>query len=123
MKKPIKFRKDLVKLHGGFKCDRPGCGYVSPNEPPEFDTVDDYIEFLRSYLDVLCPLCGSPLLTQKDFEAAVLVVKTVHNPVFTWLNDLVKPLVKEKKILVNFDGTGNPNVKVEEKVQTKSNTQ
>lgn len=43
----------------GIKCDKPGCGW-------EDNSVQE--EEYPSYLNKLCPQCGSRLLTEKDLE-------------------------------------------------------
>ena len=92
---------------GKFKCDAPGCGYVSPNETPDFEFLEEYVDYMKSYLDVACPRCGAPLLTQADFDSAVLVLKIAHDPLVTALEKVSSLFGKKKsRVRVSFDGTG-----------------
>ena len=87
----------------GLKCDMPSCGYR-----------DDSIELIQyeSYIDEPCPKCGSPLLTQADYDQVQKILSLV---------DMVNSLPNmsnesndgKGKISFEFNGTGNVMMKVE----------
>jgi hypothetical protein len=92
----------------GFKCDAPGCDYRETTPPDvKFEYVDDYEEYMRSYLTKNCPVCGAPLLTQADFESSMLLVKIFHNPLIRAIDNLGSLFGANKKLYhVGFDGSG-----------------
>lgn len=51
----------------GLMCDNPSCDYRD-------DTIlrEDY----EKYINYPCPKCGAPLLTQKDYDAVLLLEKS-----------------------------------------------
>lgn len=51
---------NISKRIKGLKCDNPNCSYVDPTIPREM---------YEKYINYPCPLCGQPLLTQKDYDA------------------------------------------------------
>lgn len=74
-----KFRKNTF-LGMAVKCDTDGCGYKY-EIPRQFVYLDEYTEYIRSFLGKNCPVCGAPLLTKRDFLQMLLLVKFLHNPV------------------------------------------
>ncbi len=50
----------------GLMCDTPGCDYRD-----ETISESDYVK----YINFPCPKCGGPLLTQKDYDALIILKK------------------------------------------------
>lgn len=50
----------------GLMCDNPNCNYKDMSILRE-----DY----EKYINFSCPQCGAPLLTQKDYDALILLEK------------------------------------------------
>lgn len=59
----------------GLQCDKPDCNYVDPTIK-----VEDY----KDYINFPCPVCGSSLLTQFDYDQVQLVLRMAetlpHDP-------------------------------------------
>jgi len=62
-------------------CDNPKCDFTIENESKEFD-VD-----IKPYVNMPCPKCGENLLTEKDYNDSVQMVKAVKfiNKWFSWI--------------------------------------
>ena len=80
----------------GIKCDNPDCDYLD-------DTVskDNYPE----YVDKPCPDCGTILLTQRDYDAVVLLEGTIID-----INSVFPEAVlgdKETVFEVKMNGSGS----------------
>jgi len=86
----------------GLKCDNTSCDYRD-------DSIK--LEEYESYINVPCPECGSPLLTQEDYDQVqkiLLLVNTVNSlPKATDYSE------GKTKISFEFNGTGNVNMKIE----------
>jgi len=104
-----KFNGDVV-VNSGFKCDAVGCDYVEM-DVPKFEYLDEYIAHLVGHLAMNCPKCGAPLLTQRDFEVSMMMIKLLHHPIFTGLNKLGGVFNKKKHIYrFSMDGHGKYNL-------------
>ena len=101
----------------GIKCDTKGCDYKDMSFQPA--TPADYAKFL----DVPCPVCGAPLLTQADLESTLWLKKTTDriNSIATKVvsilpraaRDSVRGYFRRKleqsKFRVQQDGSGTVN--------------
>ena len=97
-----------IKQIGGIKCDNPSCDFRDESVP-----VEDY----KNWLNKPCPICGSNLLTKKDYKSVKRLLSTIKI-----INKIGKILPISKTILqpsttclVVWDGSGNPSFSVEEK--------
>lgn len=54
----------------GLKCDSPSCDYN--DKTIKFEQYKDYINHP-------CPVCGSPLLTQEDYDTTMQLVNIIEN--------------------------------------------
>lgn len=97
-----------IKQIGGIKCDNPSCDFRDESVP-----VEDY----KNWLNKPCPICGSNLLTKKDYKSVKRLLSTIKI-----INKIGKILPISKTILqpsttclVEWDGSGNPSFSVEEK--------
>lgn len=52
----------------GLKCDEEGCGYRNPNVQ---------LQDMSAWIGALCPDCGSPLLTETQYESMQDVLELV----------------------------------------------
>ena len=57
-----------IKQIGGIKCDNPNCDYRNESVP-----VEDY----KNWLNKPCPICGSNLLTKKDYKSVKRLLSTI----------------------------------------------
>ncbi len=85
----------------GLKCDNPDCGYQ--------DTTVLREEYER-YINYPCPKCGSPILTQADYDALLTIEKIENNPVVKIFNKLFP----NKKMIVDMHGDGWRNLEIRE---------
>ena len=97
-----------IKQIGGIKCDNPSCDFRDESVP-----VEDY----KNWLNKPCPICGSNLLTKKDYKSVKRLLSTIKI-----INKIGKILPISKTMLqpsitcrVEWDGSGNPSFSVEEK--------
>lgn len=82
----------------GLKCDHPSCNYQD-------NTIQ--LEQYKDYINYPCPECGSPLLTQADYDttmeivAAATIIKQLEekNP---------QPSDEMHKVSVRLNGSGVP---------------
>lgn len=90
-----------MNIHG-LKCDAPSCDYNDPSIP--FEQYEENV-------DAPCPKCGASLLTPEDYEA-VLAIKRV----FDSISPALTPKEDEEEVRVRFEfnGTGIPDIKIEE---------
>jgi len=99
-----------IKSLGGLKCDKPGCGYIIKDVP-----VKDY----KDWINKPCPLCGSNLLTEADYQCFMKTLSFV-NGVNSLFSHLPKPLQKllssggEVEGTVNYNGSGKAFVHIKE---------
>jgi hypothetical protein len=98
---------------GGFKCDAPDCDYVeSDTNKPDINIVADYINYIISYKDKTCPLCGAPLLTDKDLYATLALLRVVYSTPYQIILSITKKLgIKHKVCRMELDGNGNMSFK------------
>jgi hypothetical protein len=81
-------------LNGGnIKCDTSGCGYA---EPVNFTK-------LNTYVDMPCPRCGAPLLTEADYKATLKLNEFMCNPLVRWFNEFGKVFGMTEKFHVKMD--------------------
>lgn len=97
-----------IKQIGGIKCDNPSCDFRDESVP-----VEDY----KNWLNKPCPICGSNLLTKKDYKSVKRLLSTIKI-----INKIGKILPIPKTMLqpsttcrVEWDGSGNPSFSVEAK--------
>lgn len=101
-----------IKQIGGLKCDNPNCNYRDDSI-----SVEDY----PSYVNKPCPLCGCNLLTEADYKSFKKILKTVSliNRIYSFLARFsVKKNIQENseaEMNINFNGTGKPDITVNEK--------
>ena len=57
-----------IKQIGGIKCDNPSCDFRDESVP-----VEDY----KNWLNKPCPICGSNLLTKKDYKSVKRLLSTI----------------------------------------------
>lgn len=87
---------------GGLKCDKTSCDYVD---------VSIKLEQYESYINEPCPKCGSPLLTQEDYNQVQHILSVVN-----LVNSLPEPTEESKEkanISFEFNGTGKVKTKIE----------
>lgn len=94
----------------GLKCDNPECDYK-----------DDSIKFKQyeEYINYPCPKCGSPLLTQADYDTTMNIVRTVEMLKRLGLDEVSED-DEMYNVSVELDGTGIPKFdikKIEEKIE------
>jgi hypothetical protein len=79
VKKLIFHVENFGKLH----CDNPECGYDLPEPEP----------FAEELIGFRCPMCGSDMLTRKDYRIAARIVGVVNfiNRWFGWLGKEAPP--------------------------------
>lgn len=78
--------------HGGIVCDNPTCDYKDP--AAGFDTFHEY-------LNKPCPKCGENLLTQEDYDNAMLVYKSIQ-----YVNSLNEDQLKLMQEMFGIEPTG-----------------
>ena len=88
----------------GIKCDNPNCTY---------ENKDVCFKDYKKWLNKPCPLCGSNLLTQNDFNTVRTLVKIVKI-----INFLTRPfmfLSTGEKVTgtVEMNGTGKVKFKID----------
>jgi hypothetical protein len=81
----------------GLKCDAAGCDYQDMSI-----TRDMY----EACINLPCPTCGAPLLTQADYDAILQLEKVEKNPLFSMMGIDVN---------VSLDGTGMAGAKFSKK--------
>lgn len=101
-----------IKQMGGLKCDNPNCNYHDDSI-----SVNDY----PNYINKPCPYCGCNLLTEADYKSVKRILKTVNtiNRLYNFLPKFVKKVDRQKgsesEMNIDFNGTGKPNIKINEK--------
>lgn len=96
--------ENLAVNIGGLKCDNPDCNYRD-------DSIK--LEQYEDYINEPCPVCGSPLLTQEDYDQVQNILSLV-----AFVNTL--PPIPEgeeegkSKVSFEFNGTGKVRVSVED---------
>lgn len=90
----------------GLKCDNPSCDYQD-------DSIQ--LEQYEDYIDYPCPKCGSPLLTQADYDTTIAILKSVKL-VENWSKGVDNSVDRNEryKITVQLDGTGIPKFDISE---------
>lgn len=91
----------ITPIIGGLKCDNPSCDYQD-------DSIK--LEQYESQINKPCPECGSPLLTQEDYDLVQNMLAMVD-----LVNSLPAPAEdSEEKALISFElnGTGNAVMKI-----------
>lgn len=92
----------ITPVISGLKCDNSSCDYRD-------DSIK--LEQYESYINEPCPKCGSPLLTQEDYDQVQKILAVVG-----LINSLPEPTEESKeKAQISFElnGTGNVVMKVE----------
>lgn len=79
----------IVTDHGGIVCDNPNC---------DFKDADASFETFGEYLNKPCPKCGDNLLTQQDYDNAMLVWKSIQ-----WINSLTPDQIKQYNDLLGVE--------------------
>jgi hypothetical protein len=101
-----KFQKSVV-IKGGFKCDNLGCDYRE-EKPQDFEYLDEFEDYVASYLSKNCPKCGAPLLTEEDYRITMWTIRMVHHPLLVFLNKLGDLFGSKKtRIEMKMNGTGD----------------
>lgn len=97
---------------GGIKCDTPHCNYKDMSVKYE-----DYPD----YIGKPCPICGSNLLTQADYDSIKFMEKLMSNPILNAINDICLKLgMEESHYTVNMNGTGKMDlVKIADHIDTR----
>lgn len=80
---------------GGIKCDNPECDFADANVE-----IEDYINWLNKP----CPICGSNLLTQQDYDNVHKILEAVNfvNENF----EIVESEDKENTLSFHMNGSG-----------------
>jgi len=77
-------KKKLIEITNehNIVCDNPYCDYKAIHKPNV-----DINDYLNSYLNKPCPLCGENLLTQKDYDDSMRLLKVINwlNKWFSWV--------------------------------------
>jgi len=84
----------------GLKCDNPTCDYKDMSIP-----VGDY----EKYINMPCPKCGAPLLTQADYDVVMKVMRVMNNPLVHLLGKIVNKALPEETDKIyhaTMNGTG-----------------
>ena len=112
-----KFRKNAI-IKGGFKCDADGCDYQEEAVPMDFEYLDEYIEYMKSYFDKKCPKCGAPLLIPGDYEQMLSLVLLFHNPVFIAIENLIGLFtgIKKHRVIAGVNKEHNLEFEVKEEI-------
>lgn len=92
-------KKGKILHVGGLKCDNPDCDYRNDDIP-----FQDY----ELYLEVPCPKCWEPLLTEADFQFVKRLAKSASRIVHEPLPEEVEK--GRARIRYEFNGTGRPRV-------------
>lgn len=82
----------------GLKCDNPSCDY---------EDKSIQLEQYEEYIDQPCPECGSPLLTQADYDTTMLIIQSVKLAEKLGL-DTTSKNDETYKMSVQLNGTGIP---------------
>lgn len=86
-----------VKIKG-LKCDNPNCSWNNPDIP-----FEDY----EKWLNAPCPLCGRPVLTQKDMNVVMAMIKMRDSKIIQGVEKVSQLFgTKEKIYRIEMDGTG-----------------
>ena len=96
---------------GGLKCDNSICEYKD-----ESIKVEEY----EGYINHPCPECGSPLLTQADYDQVQNILRVLN--MFSELpQDAVAETANGQQAKISFElnGTGEMNMSVEEFTEEK----
>jgi len=101
-----------VFLKGGFKCDTEGCDYHEEEMPTDFEYLDEYVEYMNSYLDKKCPKCGAPLLIQKDYEQMICLILLLHHPVFIAIENLIGLFTGKEKVRIRAGADKKHNLEI-----------
>jgi len=81
-----------------IKCDKEGCNYRE-------DITNDELDKWRNKP---CPICGSNLLTDKDYNSITAFYKFIDSPIYRFFSWLLKLCgVKEREYTVSTDGSGS----------------
>ena len=90
---------EFKRLKGtGIKCDAVGCGF----------RIDVDINNLEDWRNKPCPVCGSNLLTDKDWDASVSLDKALNFWPIRFIEWLFKKFhMKERLYKIEMNGSGN----------------
>lgn len=92
---------------GGLKCDNPKCDYID-------DSIK--LEQYEEYINHPCPTCGSPLLTQADYDQVQNILRVMNNMVNGLPHDAVADTANGQQAKISFElnGTGDMEMNIEE---------
>ncbi len=96
----------------GIKCDAEGCDFKIEDDPWGA-TPELMKESAQKYLNMPCPKCGAPLLTQEDYDAVLSMVEIA--PIISELEaELIAAGGDPTKVTVpvDMDGTGKLDFKL-----------
>lgn len=103
---------DIIKIKkiGGIKCDNPVCNYEDKTVNP-----DEYYKWINKP----CPICGTNLLTEKDYIAFKKSFEMIHkiNSFGHKLPKFIQRIIscpdkgKTYDLTIDFDGSGKINLK------------
>lgn len=100
----------LVFNISGIKCDHPECNYRDDSV-----RLEDYPQWLNKP----CPLCGSNLLTQADYDTLLLLTGLVGK-----LSETVPQVHDEEQLetfKINMNGTGKIIIKKDDTNENRTN--
>lgn len=97
----------LKSYNHTFKCDKEGCGFVSP-------AIVDFNDY-HLWLNVPCPKCGESIFTEEDYQSIILMNKILSNPIIRFIEFFGKLVgSKSKQYKMNLNGTGKINFEREQ---------
>lgn len=94
--------KNIEFISSGIKCDNENCNFK--DESVEFNQYNDWI-------NKPCPLCGSNLLTERDYQNVLHLLKFVEIANQSEKNESFKG--DTTKLNVKMDGTGKMTISKE----------
>lgn len=92
----------------GIKCDNPNCSWRDENVP---------FEEYRDWLNRPCPVCGSNLLTQEDYDAVCRLMKFCNSRIIRFLSRVVS-LFDKKRYNFDLGMNGSGQIKMRKRSET-----